>query len=98
MRRHDLEPDLDTAVAEDAAGIEDPGGIAGRGGEGLVEQKKNISGPALGVGGHYALNNHFIGRLEYVHYFYGDTTYDIPAPVTVKNSADELRIGLDYKF
>jgi len=67
-------------------------------GEGLVQQKKDISGPALGVGGHYALNNHFIGRLEYVHYFYGNTTYDIPAPVMVKNSADELRIGLDYKF
>lgn len=67
-------------------------------GEGLVEQKKSISGPALGIGGHYALNSHVVGRLEYVHYFYGDTTYNLTVPVTVTNSADEIRVGLDYQF
>lgn len=67
-------------------------------GEGLVEQKKNISGPTLGVGAHYALDSHFVGRLEYVHYFYGDTAYNLTVPVTVSNSADEIRVGLDYQF
>ncbi len=67
-------------------------------GEGLVEEQKNISGPALGAGAHYALDNHFIGRVEYVHYFYGDTTYNLTTPVTVSNSADEVRLGVDYKF
>lgn len=67
-------------------------------GEGLVQQTKKVSGPALGVGAHYALTDHFIGRAEYVHYFYGDTTYNLATPTTVTNSANELRVGLDYMF
>lgn len=67
-------------------------------GEISAQEKKDIYGPSLGVGAHYALSDHFISRAEYVHYFYGDTTYSLATPTTVSNSADELRIGLDYKF
>ena len=63
----------------------------------LVEQeKKVISGPTLGIGAQYVFSNHFVGRLDYNHYFYGTTTYDLETQVDVKNSLDEIRVGVDF--
>jgi outer membrane immunogenic protein len=65
----------------------------------LVEkEQKVISGPTVGVGAQYAFSNNFIGRLEYNHYFYGKTTYDLETQVDVKNSLDEIRVGVDFVF
>jgi len=65
----------------------------------LVEQEqKVISGPTVGVGAQYAFSNSFIARLEYNHYFYGTTTYDLETEVDVKNSLDEIRVGVDFIF
>ena len=65
----------------------------------LVEQEqKVISGPTVGVGAQYAFSNNFIARLEYNHYFYGTTTYDLETQVDVKNSLDEIRVGVDFIF
>jgi len=67
-------------------------------GEGTNIQKHKVDGLSLGGGVHYAWSKHLIGRAEYIHYFYGDTTYDLASPTTVENSADEIRLGVDYKF
>ena len=65
----------------------------------LVEkEQKVISGPTAGVGAQYAFSNNFIARLEYNHYFYGTTTYDLETQVDVKNSLDEIRAGVDFIF
>lgn len=65
----------------------------------LVEQeKKVISGPTVGIGAQYAFSNHLVGRLDYNHYFYGTTTYDLETQVDVKNSLDEIRAGVDFIF
>ena len=65
----------------------------------LVEKdQKVISGPTAGLGVQYAFSNHFIGRLEYNHYFYGTTTYDLETQADVKNSLDEVRAGVDFLF
>jgi outer membrane immunogenic protein len=65
----------------------------------LVEQEqKVISGPTVGVGAQYVFSNNFIARLEYNHYFYGTTTYDLETQVDVKNSLDEIRAGVDFIF
>ncbi|HUQ38313.1 MAG TPA: outer membrane beta-barrel protein [Aestuariivirga sp.] len=65
----------------------------------LVEKdQKVISGPTVGVGAQYAFSNSFIGRIEYNHYFYGSTTYDLETQVDVKNSLDEIRAGVDFIF
>ena len=65
----------------------------------LVEQdQKVISGPTAGVGAQYAFSNSLIGRLEYNHYFYGTTTYDLETQVDVKNSLDKIRVGVDFLF
>ena len=65
----------------------------------LVEkEQKVISGPTVGVGAQYAFSNNFIGRLEYNHYFYGTTTYNLETQVDVKNSLDEIRVGVDFMF
>jgi outer membrane immunogenic protein len=63
----------------------------------LVEkEQKVISGPTVGVGAQYAFSNNFIARLEYNHYFYGTTTYNLETQVDVKNSLDEIRVGVDF--
>ena len=57
----------------------------------VLQEQKTISGPTVGLGAQYAFSNHFIGRLEYNHYFYGTTTYDLETQVDVKNSLDEVQ-------
>jgi outer membrane immunogenic protein len=67
-------------------------------GLGALEEKKGISGPALGAGAQYAFSGGIIGRMDYTHYWYGTTTYDLATPVEVKNSADVVKVGVDYLF
>jgi outer membrane immunogenic protein len=64
----------------------------------VLQDQKVISGPTAGVGAQYAFSNNFIGRLEYNHYFYGTTTYDLETQVDVKNNLDEIRAGVDFVF
>jgi outer membrane immunogenic protein len=64
----------------------------------VQKDQKVISGPTVGVGAQYTFSNHLIGRLEYNHYFYGTTTYDLETSVDVKNNLDEIRAGVDFVF
>jgi outer membrane immunogenic protein len=64
----------------------------------VLQDQKSISGPTLGAGAQYAFSNRLIGRLEYNHYFYGTTTYDLETQVDIKNSVDEVKVGVDFIF
>lgn len=67
-------------------------------GLGAEKDQRVVSGPELGAGAEFALFGGFIGRVEYTHYWYGTTTYDLATPVDVENSVDVVKFGVDFIF
>lgn len=67
-------------------------------GIGAIEDRKNVSGPSIGFGLQYLATDNLSVRLEYEHFEYGSTTYQLAAPTKADNSVDVIKFGLDYTF
>jgi outer membrane immunogenic protein len=65
-------------------------------GLGFEKDQKVVSGPTVSLGAQYAFSNNFAGRLEYLHYDYGKTSYDLGSSVAVDNSVDVITLGVDF--
>jgi opacity protein-like surface antigen len=65
---------------------------------GAFKDEKKVSGPSFGIGLQYAASDHVSWRLEYIHYDYGKTTYDLAVPTRARTTADVITFGLDYAF
>ena len=71
-------------------------------------KSETLYGWTVGAGGEYALNDHWIARLEYRHNDYGDFNFTFNSasltpfygPNTIRTSAvtAEVRVGLSYRF
>lgn len=71
-------------------------------------KSKTLYGWTVGAGGEYALNDHWVARLEYRHNDYGDFSFTFNSaaltpfygPDTIKTSVvtDEVRVGIAYRF
>jgi outer membrane immunogenic protein len=63
-----------------------------------AKENDNLRGWVAGVGADVAITRKWSARLEYLHYDFGDTTYQLDAPHQVDISIDAIRAGINRRF
>jgi outer membrane immunogenic protein len=66
---------------------------------GIATDDASLNGWVAGLGAEYALGQHWSGRLEYLHYDFGDATYQLGAVRhEVDISVDAIRAAINWRF
>jgi outer membrane immunogenic protein len=66
---------------------------------GIATDDASLNGWVAGLGAEYALGQHWSGRLEYLHYDFGDANYRLGAVRhEVDVSVDAIRAAINWRF
>jgi outer membrane immunogenic protein len=64
----------------------------------VAKDRPNLEGWVVGLGADYAITRNWSARLEYLHYDFGNTTYQLNVPHEVDIGVDAVRAGINWRF